>query len=98
MKADVPKGWRAYGLIGGLLATVVVVLAVSAPWFERIDATGSETFTPWPFTDADSPSVPDNLFLSVQVAELVLSQEWVARRLEYAVLPLATVSLDAPAV
>jgi hypothetical protein len=76
VSGDVPKGWRAYGLTGGFLATIVVVLAVATPWFERFDADGSQNFTPWPFTEPDSPSVPDNPFLSAQLAGLVLSQEW----------------------
>jgi hypothetical protein len=76
MSDRVPKGWRAYGLIGGFLATLVVVLAVATPWFERVDSTGSETFIPWPFTDSDSASAPESPFLSAQLAELVLSQEW----------------------
>jgi len=76
VSGDVPKGWRAYGMIGGFLATTVVVLAAGAPWFDRVDANGSETFIPWPFTDPDSASVPDNPFLSAQIAGMVLSQEW----------------------
>ncbi len=76
MSGDVPKGWRAYGLIGGLLATGVAVLATATPWFERFEANGSETFTPWPFTDPDAASAPDNPFLSAQIAGIVLSQEW----------------------
>ena len=36
MSDRVPKGWRAYGLIGGFLATLVVVLAVAIPLLAAI--------------------------------------------------------------
>ena len=70
------KGWRASGLTGGFLATVVLVLAVAAPWFEKTDPTGSETYTPWPWGDPNAASAPDTPFLSMQLTELMIRQEW----------------------